>query len=280
MVKEPNIKALRVFAEEIRVETLKEFRELGFGHIGGSMSVIEALAVLYGSIMNVDPKNPDWEDRDRLVMSKGHAGPSLYATLALKGFFPKEDLLTLNKPGTKYPSHTDKNRTLGVDMTTGSLGQGFSTALGLAAAARALKKAWRTFLFVGDGECNEGQVWEGARFASHQQLDNIICFVDWNKKQLDGYLDEISGGGNLAEKFQAFGWFVQQINGHDISSIIDAVSKAITVKGKPSCIILDTIKGRGCTIAEFCEKNHNVVFSKEDMDEAILQAEKVLAEAR
>lgn len=280
MINELNLKELRIFAEEIRVATLKEFRELGFGHVGGSMSVIEALAVLYGSVMNIDPENPDWEGRDRLVMSKGHAGPALYATLALKGYFSKDDLLTLNKPGTNYPSHADKNRTVGVDMTTGSLGQGFSTALGLAAAARALKKSWRTFLFVGDGECNEGQIWEGARFASHQKLDNIICFVDWNKKQLDGTLDEISGGGNLAEKFEAFGWSVQQINGHDIGAIVEAILEALTVKGKPSCIVLDTIKGRGCSIAEFCDKNHSIVFNNETMDEAILIAEKVLADAR
>jgi transketolase len=272
--------ALRVFAEEIRVETLKEFRELGFGHVGGSMSVIEALAVLYGSIMNIDPANPKWEDRDRLVMSKGHAGPALYATLALKGYFPKEQLLTLNKPGTKLPSHTDKNLTVGVDMTTGSLGQGFSTALGLATAARAMKKSWQTFLFVGDGECNEGQIWEGASFASHQKLDNIICFVDWNKKQLDGYLDEISGGGNLARKFEAFGWYVQQVNGHDIGGIAQAIYNAISKTGMPSCIVLDTIKGRGCSIAENIVNNHSINFTREEMNGAIEVAEKVLADAR
>lgn len=280
MTKNTDLKALRVFSEEIRVETLKEFRELGFGHVGGSMSVIEALAVLYGAIMNIDPENPAWSDRDRLVMSKGHAGPALYATLALKGYFPKEELLTLNKPGTHYPSHADKNRTLGVDMTTGSLGQGVSTAIGLAMAARALKKTWRTFLFVGDGECNEGQVWEGAMFASHQKLDNIICFVDWNKKQLDGSLEEISGGGNLAEKFKAFGWSVQQINGHDIGAIVGAVLRALDTKGKPSCIIMDTIKGRGCSIAEFVESNHSITCGDEKMDDAIALAEKVLADAK
>ncbi|HHX37501.1 MAG TPA: transketolase, partial [Clostridiaceae bacterium] len=203
------------------------------------MSVIEVLAVLYGSVMKIDPKNPDWEDRDRLVMSKGHAGPALYATLALKGYFPLEQLKTLNKPGTNLPSHADMHRTIGVDMTTGSLGQGFSTAIGLAMAARALRKTWRTFVIVGDGECNEGQVWEGARFASHQKLDNIICFVDWNKKQLDGCLDKISGGGNLAKRFEAFGWYVQQINGHDIEAIINAVENAAQASGMPSCIVLD-----------------------------------------
>lgn len=272
-----NLKELRIFAEEIRVATLEEFRELGFGHVGGSMSVIETLAVLYGTVMNINPKNPNWEDRDRLVMSKGHAGPALYATLALKGYFPKEELLTLNKPGTNLPSHADKNRTVGVDMTTGSLGQGFSTALGLACGARAMKKSWRTFLFAGDGECNEGQVWEGAMFASHQKLDNIICFVDWNKKQLDGTLDEVSGGGNLTQKFEAFGWYVQQIDGHDIASIIDAIQNAMNTTGKPSCIVLDTTKGKGCTIAEPIENNHSITFTYDQMTDAIDEVEKTLA---
>jgi transketolase len=279
VAKKSDLKALRIFAEEIRVETLKEFKELGFGHVGGSMSVIEALAVLYGSVMNIDPANPEWEDRDRLVMSKGHAGPALYATLALKEYFPKEQLLTLNKPGTNMPSHADKNLTVGVDMSTGSLGQGFSSAIGLAAAARAMKKSWRTFLFIGDGECNEGQIWEGAGFASHQKLDNIICFADWNKKQLDGYLDEISGGGNLVQKFEAFGWYVQQVNGHDIGEISEAVNNAINMKGMPSCIVLDTIKGRGCSIAENVMNNHSINFTREEMDGAIIAAEKVLADA-
>jgi transketolase len=280
LTKKCDLKALRIFAEEIRVETLKEFRSLGFGHVGGSMSVIETLAVLYGSVMNIDPENPHWEDRDRLVMSKGHAGPALYATLALKGYFPKEELLTLNKPGTNLPSHTDKNHTPGVDMTTGSLGQGFSTAVGLAMAARAQKKSWRTFLIVGDGECNEGQVWEGAIFAAHKKLDNLICFVDWNKKQLDGYIDEVSGGGNFEGIFEAFGWHVQKINGHDIDAIVSAVQNALDYKGKPSCIVLDTIKGKGCTIAENVENNHSINFSYEEMTAAIEHAEKVLAEVK
>ena len=280
MSRDYNIKELRIFAEEIRVETLKEFKALGFGHVGGSMSVVEVLAVLYGSVMNIDPKNPSWEDRDRLVMSKGHAGPALYATLALKGYFPIEQLKTLNKPGTNLPSHADMNRTVGVDMTTGSLGQGFSIAIGLALAARALKKTWRTFVIVGDGECNEGQIWEGARLASHQKLDNIICFVDWNKKQLDGYIDEVSGGGNLEERFGAFGWHVQQVDGHDIEEIMNAVDNAISTNGIPSCIVLNTIKGRGCTIAENVENNHSITFTDEAIDSAIAEAEKILNAAR
>ena len=179
-------KELRVFAEEIRVETLKELANLGFGHIGGSMSVVELLAVLYGKEMRIDPKDPQWADRDKLVMSKGHAGPAVYATLALKGYFPKEDLLTLNQGGTNFPSHCDRLKTTGVDMTTGSLGQGISTACGLALGNRILGRDAFTYLVLGDGECDEGQIWEGAAFAAHQKLSNLIAFVDLNKQQLDG----------------------------------------------------------------------------------------------
>ena len=160
MAADEKCKELRVFAEEIRVETLKTFQALGFGHVGGAMSVVEALAVLYGGEMKYDPKNPKWVDRDWLVMSKGHAGPVLYTTLAMKGFFPMEELKTLNQGGTNLPSHCDRNKTVGVDMTTGSLGQGVSEALGIALGNRLDKRDSYTYLFVGDGECNEGQVWK------------------------------------------------------------------------------------------------------------------------
>ena len=193
-------KDLRVFAEEIRVETIKELAHLGFGHIGGSMSVVETLAVLYGGQMNYDPKNPTLESRDRLVMSKGHAGPALYATLALKGFFPLERLLTLNQGGTSLPSHCDRLKTPGVDMTTGSLGQGISLAIGLAMGAKMRGKDYTTYLILGDGECDEGQVWEGALSAAHHKLDNLIAFVDWNKQQLDGAIDDVLDIGDIGEK--------------------------------------------------------------------------------
>ena len=230
--------------------------------------------------MKIDPQNPQWEDRDRLVLSKGHAGPALYATLALKGYFPKEMLQTLNQPGTDLPSHADRNHTPGIDMTTGSLGQGVSTAMGLAMAAKAMGKDYRTYLIVGDGECNEGQVWEGAQFAAHQKLDNLVLFVDWNKKQLDGLTEEISGAANFAEKFAAFGWHVQQINGHDVPSIAGAIETANAVKDKPSCIVLDTIKGHGCTIAETVSDNHSISFKPEVMNEAIEAARAVLEKVK
>ena len=184
-------KQLRVFAEEIRVETLHELAHLGFGHVGGAMSIVELLAVLYGGEMKINPADPQWEDRDRLVVSKGHAGPAVYATLALKGYFPKEMLLTLNQGGTNLPSHCDRTKTPGIDMTTGSLGQGMSTAIGVALGNKLKKSDAYTYLILGDGECNEGQVWEGAMFAPHFKLDHLIAFVDYNKQQLDGACDDV-----------------------------------------------------------------------------------------
>ena len=195
MQKAEKMKELRVFAQEIRVEALKTIGSLGFGHVGGSMSVVEALAVLYGSVMKVDPKNPRWEDRDWCVMSKGHAGPAMYATLGLKGFYPLEQAYTLNQPHTNFPSHTDRTKTPGVDLTTGSLGQGMSTATGAALANKVDGRANHVFVFVGDGECDEGQVWEAAQFAAHYKLDNLVCFVDSNKRQLDGSVDDIMSHG-------------------------------------------------------------------------------------
>lgn len=280
MITAAELHAMKVFAEEIRIATLEEFNSLGSGHVGGAMSIVETLGVLYGGVMKIDPQNPQWADRDRLVLSKGHAGPALYATLALKGYFPKEMLATLNKPGTDLPSHADRNHTPGIDMTTGSLGQGVSTAMGLAMAAKAMDKDYQTYLIVGDGECNEGQVWEGAQFAAHQKLDNLVLFVDWNKKQLDGLTEEISGAANFAEKFAAFGWHVQQINGHDVSSIAGAIETAHSVKDKPSCIVLDTIKGHGCTIAETVADNHSISFKPEVMNEAIEAARAVLEKVK
>lgn len=270
---------LRVFAEEIRVLTLKEFRTLGFGHVGGSMSVIETLAVLYGEEMKIDPKNPRWEDRDWLVMSKGHAGPALYATLALKGFFPEEEVYTLNKPHTNYPSHSDRNKTIGVDMTTGSLGQGVSTAIGATLGNRIDGRDNYTYLFVGDGECDEGQVWEGMQFAAHYKLDKLVLFADHNKLQLDGTCEDVMTHGDLEAKFAAFGWHTQSIDGHDIDAIREAIATAKATAGKPSCIVLNTIKGKGCTYAEV-NGAHSSQPSAEDHDIAVAHAEEVLAQLK
>lgn len=273
-------KQLRVFAEEIRVETLHELAHLGFGHIGGAMSIVELLAVLYGKEMKIDPSNPQWEERDRLVVSKGHAGPAVYATLALKGYFPKEMLLTLNQGGTKLPSHCDRTKTPGIDMTTGSLGQGMSTAIGVALGNKTRKCDAYTYLVLGDGECNEGQIWEGAMFASHFKLDHLIAFVDLNKQQLDGNCDEIMYMGDMVDKWTSFGWNTVKINGHDIDAIEKAIEDAKKVTGKPSMIILDTVKGNGCELAENTFPCHHVNFKPEQIAPSIEKAKAALEAAR
>ena len=273
-------KAVRVFAEEIRVETLKEFAALGFGHVGGSMSVIEALAVLYGKEMRIDPKNSQWPERDRLVMSKGHAGPALYATLALKGYFPLEVLKTLNQGGTILPSHCDRLKTPGVDMTTGSLGQGISLACGLAMGNRMQGRDSYTYLVLGDGECNEGQVWEGAMFAAHFKLNHLIAFVDLNKQQLDGTTDDVMSMGDMVAKFESFGWLTKKVNGHNVDEIIEAIAAGKAQTEKPVMIILDTIKGNGCELALQRFPNHHIAFTAEEMAPSIEKAEAVLARVK
>jgi len=270
------IAAIRKFAAQARLETVKQVGKRGFGHLGGALSVVDALAVLYNGVMRYDSENPSWPERDKLVMSKGHAGPALYSTLALRGFFPIEWLETLNQPGTHLPSHCDRNLTPGVDMTTGSLGQGASTACGLALAQKLDGNGARTYLFVGDGECNEGQVWEAAMFASHQKLDNLIAFVDHNKKQLDGTTGEVMGMGDISEKFAAFGWHTLSINGSDIEVIKEAIDEALSVIGKPSCIVLNTVKGAGVPCVEEIELNHHIVIEGELLERAISECEATL----
>jgi transketolase len=274
-----NAKELRVIAEGIRLVTLQELEGFGQGHIGGSMSIVETLAVLYGGELRCDPSNPKWEGRDRLVLSKGHAGPALYATLSLRGFFPKEMLSELNQGGGHLPSHADRNKTPGVDMTTGALGQGMSAAIGMALGNRMNKSDSITYLILGDGECNEGQVWEGAMFAAAHKLSNLIAFVDWNKQQLDGFTKDILDMGDIGDKFRSFGWFVQKANGHDVEAIQEAVITAKAHEGAPSMIILDTIKGNG-TFAAGIDGNHHMSFTKEQMDEEVRKATERLEEAR
>jgi transketolase len=228
--------------------------------------------------MKVDPKNPHWEDRDWCVMSKGHAGPAMYATLGLKGFYPIENAYTLNKPHTHFPSHTDRLQTPGVDLTTGSLGQGMSTAVGAALGNKIDGRDNHTFVFCGDGEADEGQVWEAAQFAAHYKLDHLICFVDSNKRQLDGLCDDImSHGKGLPAKFDAFGWNVIDVaDGNDVEQIYDAVQAAYANTGKPTCIVLNTVKGKGATFAE-PSGAHSSQPTPEQWDEAIKAAEAAYA---
>jgi len=229
--------------------------------------------------MKYDPKNPQWEGRDKLVCSKGHAGPALYATLALKGFFPMDWLNTLNIPGTRLPSHCDRNQTPGIDMTTGSLGQGMSTRSPVPgrphSRPRQLHLPDRR-----DGELNEGQIWEGAQFAGHQKMDHLIAFCDYNKKQLDGYTKDILDQIDIAAKFESFGWDAQDIPGQDAEAIYEAIEKAKATPGKPHMIVLNTIKGAGVKAVEEMSANHHIVVSAELADQAIADLEKLLAEQK
>jgi transketolase len=258
---------LKNFATKIRIEMMKSIESIGIGHHGGSLSAAEVLAVLYGKVMKIDPKNPQMEDRDWFVMSKGHAGPALYATLGLKGYFPLEEILTLNKPGTNYPSHCDWTKTKGIDMTTGSLGQGASSAMGIALGHKMNKKENYIYLLTGDGESQEGQIWEAAMFAAHWKLDNLIAFVDNNKQQIDGKVCEVCDIGDIAQKYTAFGWHAQSVDGHDVEAIEAAIEAAKSVKGKPSVIVLNTIKGKGYSGLEGNPGNHNG-----PVDKAMLEA--------
>ena len=252
---------LKKLACEIRKATYTAIHSCGKGHIGGAMSMVETLAVLYGKEMNVNPANPKMEDRDRFVLSKGHCGPSLYATLALKGFFPMSALETMNRGGTILPSHVDRLKTPGIDFSTGSLGTGISLAVGSALGAKVKGKAYKTYCIVGDGECDEGQVWEAVMFAANKKLDNLIVFVDNNKQQLDGYTKDVCDLGNLGEKFESFGWNQQEVDGHNVNAVYEAIEKAKAYSGKPSVIILNTIKGKGCSYAEKAGICHHLEMS-------------------
>jgi transketolase len=233
------------------------------------MSIVDVLTLLYHHRMKVDPSNPRWEGRDYLVVSKGHAGPAVYAVLASRGYFPADWLMTLNKGGTKLPSHCDRVLTPGIDMTAGSLGQGFSAAIGMALGLKMDNKPNRVYAIIGDGESDEGQIWEGAMFAAAKGIANITAFTDYNKQQLDGYSRDILDLGDIKAKWNAFGWFTQEVNGHDIEELDKAVEAALAQKEKPSMIIMDTIKGKGCNFAEGIEKNHSMAFNMEKAKEAV-----------
>ena len=235
--------------------------------MGGSLSIADTLAVLYGCVMNVDPSDPKKEDRDVIVISKGHSGPAMYAALAAKGYFEENVLDTLNKNNTILPSHTDRLKTPGVDMTTGSLGQGASLAAGAALADRLNGKENYTYLILGDGELDEGQVWESALFVAHQRLTNLITFVDANGKQLDGTTDQVCSLGSIEKKFEAFGYHVISVeNGNDTQQIYDAVMEAQAEKTLPSVIVLHTIKGAGVKKYAEMENCHSTTVSKEDLE--------------
>ena len=258
---------LKEVCKDIRCDILRCIGHLGVGHIGGCLSVVELLAVLYFQEMNIDPKQPKMAGRDRFVCSKGHAGPAVYAALANRGYFDKAELLTLNQSGTNLPSHCDMNRTVGIDMTAGSLGQGFSCAVGIALGSKLEKDGATVYALVGDGESQEGQIWEAAMFAAAKGLDNLIAFTDYNKFQIDDSVDKVNDVAPLAEKWAAFGWNVIDVeDGNDVEQVSAAVrhAKLGPGGGRPTMVILNTVKGCSVQwIVDLGAGNHNCKVSEE-----------------
>ena len=241
---------LKKTANEVRKGIIKSTHAAKSGHPGGSLSAADVFTYLYFVELNVDPKNPKDENRDRFVLSKGHVAPGYYSTLAERGFFPKEDLLTLRHVGSYLQGHPDMKKIPGVDMSSGSLGQGISAAVGMALAAKLQNKDYRTYTLLGDGEIQEGQVWEAAMFAGSRKLDNLVVIVDNNGLQIDGPIDEVNSPYPIGAKFEAFNFNVVEIDGHDFDQIADAFKQAKECKGKPTAIIMKTIKGKGVSFME------------------------------
>ena len=264
---------LKKISLDIRCDVLKSIGHLGVGHIGGCLSVVELLSVLYFEAMNIDPANPKKPGRDRFICSKGHAGPAVYAALANRGYFDRKELLTLNEGGTNLPSHCDMNRTVGIDMTTGSLGQGFSCAVGVALGSKLEEDGATIYTLIGDGESQEGQIWEAAMFAAAKGLDNLIAFTDYNKLQIDDLVAKVNDVAPLAEKWAAFGWNVIEVeDGNDVDQVSEAVrhAKLGVESGKPTMVILNTLKGCGVPwIVDLGPGNHNCPITEEQADAAI-----------
>lgn len=269
---------LEILAAKIRYDVLDMLQHRGYGHLGGSLSLVELMSVLYGKQMQYDATNPKWEQRDRVVLSKGHAGPVWYSALAESGFFDKEWLYTLNDGGTKLPSHPDRTKTPGVDMTTGSLGQGTSTAAGIATALKKSHIDRYVYLIVGDGELNEGQCWEAFQYIANYKLNNCIVIIDDNKRQLDGYTKDIMNPFDISKKMESFGFFTQKVKGNDIEAIDDAINQAKEVKDKAVCIVLDTIKGQGVPYFENMFSNHSVKFNTDEINDVANEAKQALLE--
>lgn len=264
---------LQAICRDIRCDTLRCIGHLGVGHIGGCLSVVELLGVLYFEAMRIDPQDPRRPGRDRFICSKGHAGPAVYATLANRGYFDRSELLTLNQGGTNLPSHCDMNRTPGIDMTTGSLGQGFSCAVGAALGSKLEEDGAVIYTLIGDGESQEGQIWEAAMFAAAKRLDNLIAFTDYNKLQIDDTVAKVNDIAPLAEKWAAFGWHVIEVeDGNDVEQVSAAVkhAKLGLGSGKPTMVILNTLKGCGVPeVVALGPGNHNCPFSEAQADAAI-----------
>ena len=258
-------------ANEIRKSVLTEVYSANSGHPGGSLSIADVLAYLFFEKMNVNKDNPGDPERDRFVLSKGHTAPALYAVLAEKGFFPKEDLNTFRKSDSYLQGHPDMKGVPGVDMTTGSLGLGVSAACGMAKSAKIFNKNYRVYAILGDGELGEGQVWESAMFAGHYKLDNLCLFIDWNGLQIDGPIVEVMNSTPIDKKYEAFGFKVINIDGHNLDEIENAVRQAEECKGKPTAIICRTIKGKGVSFMENKAEWHGTAPNKEQYEQAMAE---------
>jgi len=267
------VEFLKGKAKELRINLLGTIYKAQSGHPGGSLSAADIVATLYFDELSIDPQNPGWYERDRVVLSKGHCCPVLYAVLAMKGYYDMEVLGTLRQLGSILQGHPDMNKVPGVDMSTGSLGQGLSAAIGMAIAAKQDKLNSRIYAILGDGECDEGQVWEAAMSASKYSLDNLVAIVDRNHLQNDGRVCDIMPTNNLADMWRASGFEVFEINGHSIEEILEAFAKAREVKGKPVCIVADTVKGKGVSFMENVVAWHGMAPNKEQYEKAIAEIE-------
>ena len=264
-----DISFLKEKAKEIRKSIVSMIAEAKSGHPGGSLSATDILTALYFSEMNVDPANPKMEGRDRFVLSKGHAAPAIYATLAEKGYFSKDELMTLRKFGSKLQGHPDMKKLAGVEMSTGSLGQGLSAANGMALSAKIYNNDFRVYTILGDGELQEGQVWEAAMTAAHYKLDNLVAIVDYNNLQIDGKVSDVMDVAPVGEKFKAFKWNVIEIDGHNYEEIINALDTARTVKGQPTVIVANTVKGKGVSFMENNAGFHGAAPNDEEYKKAM-----------
>ena len=274
-MKRPDILELKKKAIEIRKDILKMLTEARSGHTGGSLSLVEILLALYYYKLKHDPKRPDWKERDRMLLSKGHGVPALYAVLADRGYFPKDKLRTLRKLGSLLQGHPQMGLP-GIDISSGSLGQGLSIANGIALASRLDKLSFRIYCIMGDGETNEGQVWEAAMTAAHYKLDNVCAIIDFNKLQIDGFCCDIKDMGPYTNKWKDFGWNVLEADGHDIEKLMDALDEADKAKGKPTVIIAHTVKGKGVSFIENKVEWHGIAPKKEEYERAVCELDEAL----
>lgn len=263
------IKELKQKAAEVRCGIVQALNKAGSGHPGGSLSAADIVTALYFNEMNIDPANPDMPGRDKFILSKGHANPVQYVALALRGYYPLEDVMTLRKLGSKFQGHPDMHKVPGIEMSTGSLGQGFSAANGMAIANKLNNDPGRVYVLIGDGELQEGMIWEAAMAAPHHGLTNVVAIVDHNGLQIDGKNEDVTNVNPVADKFEAFGWNVLSIDGHDMEQILDAFAKARQCTDKPTCIVAETVKGKGVSFMENQAGWHGKAPNDEELAKAL-----------